>query len=157
MRVIFWTIFLFLLWIVLSGSLSLENILVGAIVSGGVAIFYSMLFEGDGDGSDSDWIRPIGLMEYLYVLIKSLIISNLQINRRILSRKMDIAPAIVAIKTTLDSDWKKLLLANSITLTPGTLTLDIKDDILYIHVINYQAGMDKHDIIKEFEQVISKI
>jgi len=155
MRVIFWTIFLFLLWIVLSGSLAIENILVGTIVSGGVAILYCKLFESESD--DSDWIRPIGLIEYLYVLIKSLIISNLQINRRILSKNMDITPAIVAIKTTLDSDWKKLLLANSITLTPGTLTLDIKDDILYIHVIDYQIGIDKHDIIKEFEQVISKI
>ena len=154
MRIIFWTLFLFVLWMVLSSSLALDNIIIGAVISAGVALFYTMLFKSD---NDVEWIRPIGLLEYLFVLIKSLIISNIQINKRILSKELVISPAIVAIKTNLKSDWKKLLLANSITLTPGTLTLDIKGDLLYIHVIDYQVGSDKRDIIKEFESVIAKI
>jgi multicomponent Na+:H+ antiporter subunit E len=70
---------------------------------------------------------------------------------------MRLSPAIVAVKTELKSDWKKLLLANSITLTPGTLTIDIKDDILYIHVIEYHEGENKQLLIQEFEEAISKI
>jgi len=70
---------------------------------------------------------------------------------------MNLSPAIVAVKTDLKSDWKKLLLANSITLTPGTLTLDIKDDTLFIHVIEYHEGTGKESITKEFEDIIAKI
>ena len=55
------------------------------------------------------------------------------------------------------SDWKKLLLANSITLTPGTLTLDIEDDTLYIHIIECKDMANKELITKEFEDIISKI
>ena len=145
MRIIFWTLFLFVLWMALSMSLATDNIIIGALISGGVALFYTLVFKGE---RDAEWLRPIGLLEYLFVLIKSLIISNVQISRRILSPKMQITPAIVAIPTRLKSDWKKLLLANSITLTPGTLTLDIKGDMLYIHVIDYQVGSDKREIAK---------
>jgi multicomponent Na+:H+ antiporter subunit E len=70
---------------------------------------------------------------------------------------MKLAPVIVAVKTELKSDWKKLLLANSITLTPGTLTLDIKDDTLFIHAIEYHEGASKENITKEFEDIIAKI
>jgi len=57
----------------------------------------------------------------------------------------------------LKSDWKKLLLANSITLTPGTLTLDVKGDTLFIHTIEYDKEKKKEDIIKEFQDVIARI
>ena len=110
------------------------------------------MFPGEVDS-----FSPYALLVYFYVLMKNLLISNLQINKRILSKNMDISEAIVAVKTDLDSDWKKLLLANSITLTPGTLTLDIKDDTLFIHTLQYEEGMDNKEIIKEFEDVIRKI
>jgi len=51
----------------------------------------------------------------------------------------------------------KLSPANSITLTPGTLTLDIKDDMLFIHVIEYDEDSNKENITKEFEDIIAKI
>jgi len=70
---------------------------------------------------------------------------------------MKLSPAIVAVKTNLESDLKKLLPANSITLTPGTLTLDIKDDMLFIHVIEYDEDSNKGNITKEFEDIIAKI
>jgi len=128
--------------------------MIGAVVSFAIALFYTKLFDGD---KDFVHINPKWLINYVYVLLKNLVISNLQINRRILSKKIDISPAIVAVETTLKEDWKKLLLANSITLTPGTMTLDIKGSTLFIHAIAYDEIADKHDIIKEFEEAIEKI
>jgi multicomponent Na+:H+ antiporter subunit E len=97
------------------------------------------------------------LFVYLLVLIKNLIISNIQIAKRTLSKDMKLDPAIVAVKTELKSDWKKLLLANSVTLTPGTLTLDVKGDTLFIHTIECKNIEDKYKITEEFERVIAKI
>jgi multicomponent Na+:H+ antiporter subunit E len=153
MRILFWTLFLFVLWLVLSDSLDIQNIIVGIIVSYAIALLYTKMFPDD----EVDHFSIYGLLAYLYVLMKNLVISNLQINKRILSKNMNISEAIVAVETDLESDWKKLLLANSITLTPGTLTLDIKGNTLFIHTLQYEEGMDKKEIIKEFEDAIRKI
>jgi len=153
MRLLFWTILLFILWLILTANLQIANILIGAAVSFSIALLYTKLFRH----KVFEFINPLWLMVYLFVLLKNLLVSNLQISKRILSRDMKLSPAIVAVKTNLESDWKKLLLANSITLTPGTLTLDIVDDTLFIHVIEYHEGSNKENITKEFEDIIAKI
>jgi len=153
MRLLFWTILLFALWMVLTANFQIFNILVGIGVSFSIALLYTKLFTH----KTFEFISPVWFMVYLYVLLKNLIISNIQISKRILRPDMKLSPAIVAVKTNLESDWKKLLLANSITLTPGTLTLDIKDDMLFIHVIEYDEDSNKENITKEFEDIIAKI
>jgi multicomponent Na+:H+ antiporter subunit E len=153
MRLLFWTVLLFALWLVLTANLQVANLIIGGGISFGIALIYSKLFIH----ADFEIINPYWFFVYLLVLLKNLIISNLQIAKRVLSPDMRLSPAIVAVKTELTSDWKKLLLANSVTLTPGTLTLDIQKDILYIHVIECKNISNKEEIIKEFEQIIAKI
>ncbi len=153
MRLLFWSVLLFVLWLVFSSSLESSNILVGMVVSFSISLLYTKLFKHKA----FEFISPVWFTVYLYILLKNLILSNMKITKRIISKDMKLKPAIVAVKTELKSDWKKLLLANSITLTPGTLTLDIKDNILYIHIIEYNENMNKEDITKEFEDIIAKI
>ena len=153
MRIGFWTVSLFTIWMILTGSLEFSNIVVGLIVSSGIALVYTKSFKED----DIEMISPYWLGVYIVVFLKNIITSNIQISKRILRKDMRLAPAIVAVKTDLKSDWKKLLLANSITLTPGTLTLDVKGDTLYIHTIEYDKEKKKEDIIKEFQDVIARI
>ena len=153
MRLIYWSLLLFIMWLILSANLQIENILLGFGVSFSVALLYTKLFEH----KEFESINIYWLFIYLLVLLKNLIISNIQIGIRILSKDMKLKPEIVSVKTELKSEWKKLLLANSITLTPGTLTLDIEDDILRIHVIECKNLDEKDKITKEFEDVISKI
>ena len=153
MRLLFWTLLLFSMWLVLTASLNIENIIIGLSISFAISIFYTKTFIHNAFES----INPFWLIVYLFILLKNLIISNAQIAKRTLSKDMKLSPAIVAVKTELKSDWKKLLLANSITLTPGTLTLDIIDDTIFIHIIEYRNRDDKESITKEFENIISKI
>lgn len=152
-RVLFWSIFLFVMWLFLTSALNFQNILVGAVVSYAIALLYTKMFKDD----DIEKFSVKGALNYLYVLIKNLIISNIQINKKILGKKQRLKTAIVSVKTDLKSDWKKLLLANSITLTPGTLTLEIKGDTLFIHSIEYIEGADPKEITREFEEAIDKI
>ncbi len=153
MRLLFWTMLLFGMWLILTANFQIANVLIGAAVSFSIALLYLKLFTHNS----FEFISPFWLGVYLWVLLKNLIVSNLRITKRTLSKDMKLSPAIVAVKTNLDSDWKKLLLANSITLTPGTLTLDIKDDMLFIHDIEYHEGSNKENITKEFEDIIAKI
>ncbi len=153
MRLIFWTISLLGMWLILTGNFNMANILVGVGVSFSISLLYIKIFKH----SEFEFINPFWLLVYILILVKNLVISNIQIAIRVLSKDMNLKPKIVTVKTELKSDWKKLLLANSITLTPGTLTLDIKDDTLFIHVIEYNSIEDKEKITKEFEDIIAKI
>jgi len=154
MRVLFWSGLLFCIWLILSANLQMANIVVGLVISFSISLLYTKFFAKE---DKFEMINPFWFFVYLLVLAKNLITSNLQIAKRVLSKDMKLAPQIVEVKTELKSDWKKLLLANSITLTPGTLTLDIKDDLLEIHVIEFRDGFDKGEITREFEQVIARI
>ncbi len=153
MRLLFWTVLLFTLWLVLTANTQVANIIIGLGVSVSIALLYIKLFAQN----NFEFINPLWLGVYILVLLKNLITSNIDIAKRTLSRDMKLAPAIIAVETNLTSDWKKLLLANSITLTPGTLTLDVKDNILYIHMIEFREGDNKESVIKEFEDIIAKI
>ncbi|SFZ98251.1 Na(+) H(+) antiporter subunit E [hydrothermal vent metagenome] len=137
----------------MTSALNLQNIFVGIVVSFAIAILYNSMFK---DGK-IDKFSIKGVINYMYILIKNLILSNIEINKKILGKNKKFNTAIVSVKTDLTSDWKKLLLANSITLTPGTLTMEIKGDMLYIHNIEFKKGSDTKEIIREFEEAIAKI
>jgi multicomponent Na+:H+ antiporter subunit E len=94
-------------------------------------------------------------LRFTGVFLAELIRANVDVALRVLSPSLPIKPGIVAVKTRLKDPLARLMLANAITLTPGTFTLDIRDDILYIHWID--AG-DVHDnletdaIVQKFEK-----
>ena len=94
--------------------------------------------------------RRLGyLFVYVFVFLWEMIKANLHMARIVLSPKLPIKPGIVKITTDLDSKAAKLMLGNSITLTPGTMTMEVDGNTLYIHWVQIcddlsQAG----DIIK---------
>lgn len=79
---------------------------------------------------------------------------------RVLHPKRPINPGIVKIKTELKSDIGKLALANSITLTPGTMSVDVEGDHLYIHWIDVEDSsveIASKKISKPFEKYLKKV
>jgi len=88
--------------------------------------------------------------------------ANIDVAYRVLHPALPIKPGIVKVKTTLKSDAGLTFLANSITLTPGTMTVDIDKDngILYIHWINVRdehTGSATKIIAEKFEKILVKI
>ncbi|MCK5833651.1 Na+/H+ antiporter subunit E [bacterium] len=127
-------IILLILWVVLTSSLNWQELLVGVLISLALALFLSNRYSDLG-------LPPISIkrilysIAYIFVLFKEIIVANFDVAYRVLHPKMPIKPGIIIIKTDLKQDIAKTILANSITLTPGTFTLDIKDDKLLIHWI----------------------
>jgi multicomponent Na+:H+ antiporter subunit E len=106
-------------------------------------------------------IRIFWFLIYLPVFFYSVVVANLDVMYRALHPKMPIKPGIVKIKTKLKTDSGITALANSITLTPGTLTVDVTDDgYLYIHWINVTTDdveQATKQIAERFEWFIQKI
>jgi multicomponent Na+:H+ antiporter subunit E len=121
-------------WFMLTFEFTLSNLIVGAVAS----IFTSAIFTRFFITSIYKLLQPkryFWFIVYLFVFIWECIKANIDVAYRVLHPSMPIRPGIVRVKTTLKSDLAKMLLANSITMTPGTISVDIIDDYLYIHWI----------------------
>ncbi len=150
---------LFVLWILLTSSLAWQELFVGLIFSVVIALFgYSYFTEKGLSGITIKGIFYFLL--YIPVFFWEMLKANFDVAYRVVHPKMPIKPGIVQIKTNLKSDVAKLILGNSITLTPGTLTIEIVKDNLLIHWINVKTeDIDKATEIigKRFEKYLKVI
>jgi multicomponent Na+:H+ antiporter subunit E len=147
-----------LLWILLTGSLATEELGAGLLVASVVSAVsgpHLAIFNG----LKLHPLALLSLMNYLVYFFFALIRANLDMARRILSPSLPINPGVVEVETALASPLGRMLLANSITLTPGTLTVDLNQDRLLVHWINVPEDVDitraTQHIAAGFEQRIS--
>ncbi|HER44188.1 MAG TPA: Na+/H+ antiporter subunit E [Candidatus Eisenbacteria bacterium] len=129
---------LFLGWLMLTSSFDRQELAAGVLISGALSLALQKRYRELG-------LPPIGIKRiawsfaYIAVLFKEIVVANIDVAYRVIHPKMPIKPGIVVIRTELKQDIAKMILANSITLTPGTFTLDILDDRILIHWINVRT------------------
>lgn len=129
---------LFCLWLLLTSTTDWQELVAGAVLALLVAGFGYKGFTSRGLRIFSPR-RLVHLAIYLPVFFYEMMKANFDVAYRVVHPRMPIRPGIVAIKTDLKSDIGRLFLANSITLTPGTLTMDVQGEYLFIHWINVKA------------------
>jgi multicomponent Na+:H+ antiporter subunit E len=107
---------------------------------------------------------PIKLVKFIFIYIPvfiwKLILANLDVARRVLSPKIPLKPGIVKVPTGLKGELAKLTLANSITLTPGTLSIDIIDEHIYVHTVEVKGKTEaenQKEISGAFERILGGI
>ena len=121
-----------LLWLLLAGSPDMQELITGAAVSLLVTILFGSRLS-IFTGFRFSWMAPVYIFQYLVEFFRALIIANVEMARRILTPSLPIRPEMVEVQTSLQSPLGRMLLANTITLTPGTLTVDVKGDKLLVH------------------------
>ncbi len=147
-----------LFWLGLNGSSD-----PGVLIAGAAVAFIAASFHVKSPVLGDLRLTPKALFAFLawmFVFAFELIKSNIDVMFRVISPRVRINPAIVEVKTRLKSPLGRLALANSITLTPGTLTADIRDDSLFIHWIdasttNVEEATDA--IVAKFEKHLEVI
>ena len=158
-RFIFTATVIFLFWLAYTSSLAKNEVITGLIVSLIVAFFTYESFTRVN--SENNIVkRFLSFLKYLPIFIFEMIKADIDVAKRVINPSLPINPGIVAIKTDLKSDQAKMLLANSITLTPGTLTVDITDDTLYVHWIDVESEkpqLQKNIIASKFENLIKGV
>jgi len=154
------TLVLWALWLAFAGSLDPQEMLTGAVVAAVVAVMRS---GGPCLLGGPEMLQPkriyYGIL-YVFYVFWHILMSNLDVARRVLSPHLDINPGIVKVRTTLKSPVGRMILANSITLTPGTLSVDIAGDDLYIHWLDVKsrdAQAAAHEITEGFEKYLEVI
>lgn len=152
----------FLGWCFLNWVPDSQHLIVGVFVAALVAFLTGDLFVTRPHVLKHPWRYWYFVAYYLPVFFWELIKANVDVAYRVLHPDLPINPGIVKVKTILKSDTALTFLANSITLTPGTMTVDIDRDngILYIHWINVKAKDTENAtkiIVQRFEKILKKI
>ena len=140
-------------WCLVSGQITLGSILLGLLFGAIVVSPFSELYRLDEVVHPTgDWISKIPKkIIYLYVLIKEIIKANIAVAKIVIKPTIDIKPGIIAVPIRTKTNIGITGIANTITLTPGTLTVDISDDktILYVHSIDATDPQGIRDSIRD--------
>ena len=146
-----------LLWLLLTASFAADELISGVIISLVVSIISAPKMK-ILNGLRLHLGFFLGLISYLWYFFMALIKANFDLAKRVVSKDMKLHPDVVEIKTTMRSDLGKLFLANSITLTPGTLTVDVVGDSLLVHWIDVPKNSDINTstqlIVAKFEKYL---
>lgn len=126
-------ILLALVWAALTGSFTLPNFAFGLLL-GWLALY---LVREQLDPRNSRY-RGVRIASLAVLFVRELILSGWRVARLVLTPRMELKPGIFAYRLSVDSDFEITLLANMITLTPGTLSVDVSDDrrTLFVHAID---------------------
>ena len=152
-------IFLIAIWLALTTTFQWQELSIGIFISLILALFLNKNYLQLGLPPVSIK-RIIFFILYICVLSIEIVKANFDVAYRVIHPKMPIKPGIIIIKTELKQDIAKTILANSITLTPGTFTLDIKGDELLIHWIYVRSEkMDESTKIigQKFEKYLKVV
>jgi multicomponent Na+:H+ antiporter subunit E len=165
MRRLIYFVLAFVVWVMITwpfvdGRIDLQVVVAGMVASFIVAILFHEMLPKEHHLFISP-VRVFWFLVYVPVFSYYMVKANFDVLYRVLHPQMPIKPGIVKIKTNLKTDSAITALANSITLTPGTLTVDLTDDgYLYVHWINVKSD-DVEQATKEiagtFEWFIKKI
>ncbi len=128
-------------WLLLSGRIGLQYMIFMAC---SVAIVVLMNPERpfgsrapDLPRGGGEFVRSAGgLVRYLLWLIRSVVVANIDVARRILSPSMNIRPRALVFSTGIRSQVGQVMVANTITLTPGTVTIDLQDGTYLVHALH---------------------
>ncbi|QZY55283.1 Na+/H+ antiporter subunit E [Crassaminicella profunda] len=147
--------FFMVFWMVLAETINMERLWIGGVISLGVYALNKDLIISNG-GKCFQVVKKIScFVTYLFILMKEIVIANFQVAKIVLSPKMNISPEIVKFHSKLKSDFYRTILANSITLTPGTLTVFMEGDELIVHCLKKEYIEDV--LNSKFEKILLKI
>lgn len=147
----------FALWVIFNGAVTLEICLFGIIIAAVMFAFICRFMDYSVTKEKMVLGHVFWMLRYICVLIREIAKANFTVVGMILSEKEELEPALVQFDVDLETSVGKALLANAITLTPGTITVMLDDSGYVVHCLDESLaeGMDRSvfvDRLKDMEQ-----
>lgn len=130
----------FLIWIIFNGQFTWEIAAFGVVIAGFMYLFICKFMDYKPKTDLILCKKFFLIIQYVFLLVKEIIKANFAVIRMIMSSRYEIEPAVVRFKTTLKSAPARILLANSITLTPGTITVSLEGDEYVVHCLDKELA-----------------
>ena len=138
---------LFFFWIILNGRLTVEIVALGLIFA---ALIYAFVWKFMGltwEREKSFWKHFIWGIQYIAILLKEIAVANLVVLKIVLSPKKKVHPVIVSFDAPLKNHILQVILADSITLTPGTITVRLYEEKFEVHCLDESMAEGINDSI----------
>ena len=130
-----------ILWFIFNERVTLEAAVVGLIVSGLVEVFAWKILGPVQRKKAATYLRlAAGSVRYFWNLLKEIFRCNAAVIRFILSPRLEVEPELHTFRTKLRTDFARVALANSISLTPGTITCGLEEDMFCVHALDTTLG-----------------
>jgi multicomponent Na+:H+ antiporter subunit E len=133
---------LFILWIIFNGRLTPEIAVIGLLVSAAIFLFICKYMDYSLRKEKLLYILIPWMVKYFFILLTEIVKANFATARFVLDPKTEVEPRIITFKPDLHYGFLKVVLANSITLTPGTITIDIEDGVYTVHCLDLELATD---------------
>lgn len=133
-------ILFFLIWVIFNGQLTAEIAAFGVVIAGVMYWFLCQFFNYSPRYDLFLWRKAPLLFQYMLTLVWEILKANLAVFRLIYTAEYELEPAVVHFKTGLRSTFARVLLANSITLTPGTITVALTDNEYTVHCLDKELA-----------------
>lgn len=150
-----WNLLLALVWGALNGQFNTTNLFTGFVLGYGVLWLSQPIIGRSGYFSHVARILRFGIF-----FLKELLVANLRLAYEVITPKHYMSPAVIAVPLDIQNETAITLLANLITLTPGTLSVDVSPDrrVLYIHA-TYAPDLDKvrQETKADFERRLQEV
>ncbi len=145
----------FLFWVIFNGAVTVEIVVFGVVIA--LLVFaFACKFMDYSVQKEKRLMKKSGyFLYYVGVLILEILKANLAVLRLLLSQREIVDPVMVSFRTDLQSRVARLILANSITLTPGTITVSMQGDQLVVHCLDRTLSEGMEDSI--FVQMLRKL
>ncbi len=145
----------FLLWIIFNGKITAEIVLFGLVISAAVYRFVCK-FMDFSPKKELMYLKKSGyLIQYLFALIKEIVTANFATLRLVCSSSHEVEPVLIQFDMNFKSDTSKFMLANSITLTPGTITVSVEGNTFTVHCLDKSLaqGIETSVFVKLLEKM----
>ncbi len=141
----------FIIWLIFNGRITLEIILVGLCVSVAADVSIKKIMRVKVRGGTFFKILKLFpvMAAYFIVLVIEIVKANIMMTRLTLAKNIEVEPCLVKMHTDLKSQAARVTLANSITLTPGTITVSLEGNELLVHSLNHDIANGLNNSIFE--------
>lgn len=126
----------FLIWVIFNGQFTMEIAAFGIVIAG---VMYAFVCKFMGYKPKNDILmakKMIYIIQYFLILIKEIVKANFMVIKMITSSRYELEPAVVHFKADLETTPARVMLANSITLTPGTITVSLEGNEYVVHCLD---------------------
>ena len=151
------SIIYFLLWVIFNGRVTVEIVIIGALISFVLDIFIRKVLRLKL--TVRNLLKAVRLLPdillYMVVLLVEIVRANFAITRLVLAPEIEVEPCLVKFRTPLRTEAARVALANSITLTPGTITVSLDGNDLLVHALNREIAKGLEGSV--FERLLSRM
>lgn len=149
------SVLLFLLWLILNGQVTLEIVILGIVLVALVLLAMTRLTDYSFKGELRIWKKVPVALAYVFVLIWEIMKANRNVARIILDRRIKVEQTVVYVDIDLKTDFCKMLMANSITLTPGTMTASVDGNTFTVHCLSREMldGIESSTFVRLLQRL----